>query len=195
MLKYFRGRRIYKPMNYNIIKNIIRQELRRINEANEPESEKDLEKAEKALDKIKDLIEELGKFKTKLSDEFNLLESGLGLTLEDVVGNPDGIRFFRDIFSDNTYWTDAAEDILDIQYMIEEQMEEEEDLSSDPKEIAQKIKELNLVDEYLTMDEADVNTFYLDELGMEMPSQKVDGEVFDILNKENRRGFSSEYGG
>lgn len=184
--------------NYNIIRKIIRQELRRINEANEPKSKKDLEKAHKSLENIEKLIEELKGLTSNLNTEFKLLEDNLGLPLEDVIGNPDGLIFFKSAFKENSLWAEVEVDILDVSAEIEHQMSEEEereDLESDPKGIAQKIRELNLVDEYLTMEETYVEDFYLDKLEMEMPSQEIEGEVWDILNKENRRGLSSEYGG
>jgi len=184
--------------NYNIIRKIIRQELRRINEANEPKSKKDLEKAHKSLENIEKLIEELKGLTSNLNTEFKLLEDNLGLPLEDVIGNPDGLIFFKSAFKENSLWAEVEVDILDVSAEIEHQMSEEEereDLESDPKGIAQKIRELNLVDEYLTIEETYVEDFYLDKLEMEMPSQEIEGEVWDILNKENRRGLSSEYGG
>lgn len=184
--------------NYNIIRKIIRQELRRINEANEPKSKKDLEKAHKSLENIEKLIEELKGLTSNLNTEFKLLEDNLGLPLEDVIGNPDGLIFFKSAFKENSLWAEVEVDILDVSAEIEHQMSEEEereDLESDPKGIAQKIRELNLVDEYLTIEETYVEDFYLDKLEMEMPSQEIEGEVWDILNKENKRGFTSEYGG
>jgi len=184
--------------NYNIIRKIIRQELRRINEANEPKSKKDLEKAHKSLENIEKLIEELKGLTSNLNTEFKLLEDNLGLPLEDVIGNPDGLMFFKSAFKENSLWAEVEVDILDVSAEIEHQMSEEEereDLESDPKGIAQKIRELNLVDEYLTMEETYVEDFYLDKLEMEMPSQEIEGEVWDILNKENKRGSTSEYGG
>lgn len=173
-------------MNYNTIKNIIRQELRRINEANE-NSSADLEKAADAIDEINKLIHD---FKPKFDKAIGDLERNLPLDLQDYLPDTDGL------LSEGDFWDSLTRDIDTISSEIEDLLAQEEK-GGDPKKIAAEIRRLGLVDEYLSLPavpEAALEDFYRNELGMKLPSELVDGDVYDTLNKERERGFSSERG-
>lgn len=173
-------------MNYNIIKNIIRQELRRINEANEDTSTTDLDKAADAIDEINKLIVD---FKPKFDNAIRDLEKYLPVTFEDILTSQDGL------LREGDFWVKFTADIDTISAEVEDLMAAEEK-GDDPKKIAADIEKQGLVDEYLSLSEDEVDDFYMTSLKMKNPpSAKTEGEVYDTLSKQRKRGYSSEVGG
>lgn len=173
-------------MNYNIIKNIIRQELRRINEANEDTNTTDLDKAADAIDEINKLISD---FKPKFDKAIGDLEKYLPLTLEDILTSQDGLLSERD------FWDRLTADIDTISTEVEDLMAAKEK-GDNPKKIVADIEKQGLVDKYLSLSEDEVDDFYMTSLKMvNPPSAKTEGEVYDTLSKQRKRGYSSEVGG
>lgn len=174
-------------MKHNIIKNIVRQELKKINEASysDDSSTTDLDKAADAIDEINKLISD---FKPKFDKAINDLEKYLPLALEDILTSSNGL------LSEGDFWDALTADIDAIAIEIEDLMAKEEK-GDDPKKIVADIEKQGLVDEYLSLSEDEVDDFYMTSLKMDPPSAKTEGEVYDTLSKQRKRGYSSEVGG